>query len=316
MLMTYIYKFYLYIITINNIFIAILLCVSLLFLYKILRIKILCKDLYLYNKFVTYFSVILYIIFFICLLLLLRWLNYDTVIDLKHIYNNLQQFLQEKSFGECLISVLFMINVIAFWLILFKKMRSILTIQLLKFHLYNYYYAVYDNMLNNMYSLGLEHIGPFTVKEKEEKKFKVFTHFLYAKVLDKFLAKCYILPTLAIEVGLGKLSSILAKFVYFEKFSNFIFYLARNVLVSIRNLLFYSLILLIVYDCIFNNWIITKIYALLPFYIIFMLYYKLGYFLYNTDHVKNEIIFERCYCFPYIAYFNISKEEDDYKDPI
>jgi hypothetical protein len=171
-------------------------------------------------------------------------------------------------------------------------------------------------MKHEIYSLGLTHIGPFT--DVENKKHISKREVFYCKVVEKFeFGYSYGYFIMKFQYIIMRISQIFFKF--YEKYNIALFniiykffrFILKHSFVIFRYILFSVLILLVIYDCVFNNWIIVKLYYYLPFYLIFVLWYKFSFFLYNTDSVRNEIIFERCYCYPEIAYMFVTDKDDE-----
>lgn len=280
MIRLYIIQFFNYFIYFNPIELLLVLVLSLVILYKILRIKIVCKDLRIHNKFFNYGCVTLYIITCILVLIIIRWLHYNCILDVTSIANSCLNFIAIHSYLQILVAVLLIINIIFLWFIVFIKIHALLVIELLKFHLYHYYYYI-------------KVLGPF--------KNTVIISTLYCKVIDNFY--------------LGMFRSINKYFLYLRSFSNFLnrlykkypfsifkgiskIFSIRNAFAVFRYTFFFILIFLVMYDCILNIWVLTKVYIYLPVYFLFVLWYKLTCFLFKTDDVSNKIIFQHYYCYP------------------
>jgi hypothetical protein len=84
-------------------------------------------------------------------------------------------------------------------------------------------------------------------------------------------------------------------------------YIARRIKIFV----FSILIIIFIYDCYINNFILiyTKYYLL--FYMIFHLWCKLSDFAQCENIGINELLFERTYCFPKIVYINLTEEEEE-----
>lgn len=67
---------------------------------------------------------------------------------------------------------------------------------------------------------------------------------------------------------------------------------------------------LFLYNCYFNNFIITKIFYYLPFYIIYNIWYNITEFLTYTDGTLNRIIYKRYYEEDNVLYLESTEEEN------
>jgi hypothetical protein len=88
----------------------------------------------------------------------------------------------------------------------------------------------------------------------------------------------------------------------------FIKYL-KYILLHLPKIIF---VLLLLIDCIFNNYKIHYIFYYLPFYFIFHLWDISADFLVKTDNQTNKIIYERYYEEDNVKYINTTNEEDNF----
>lgn len=75
--------------------------------------------------------------------------------------------------------------------------------------------------------------------------------------------------------------------------------------------MFSLLLVLFVYDCYFNNFVIEKVFYYLPIYFLFLMWYTVSFFLYNTSHELDSILFEMYYCEPLVIYVNLTPEYEE-----
>ena len=69
-------------------------------------------------------------------------------------------------------------------------------------------------------------------------------------------------------------------------------------------------LLLFTYDCYYHNWIISKVFYYLPFYMLYNLWYKSSQFICSQNARYNRIIYERYYCRDVIIYYALTDEEE------
>jgi hypothetical protein len=68
--------------------------------------------------------------------------------------------------------------------------------------------------------------------------------------------------------------------------------------------------ILVLYDCYYNDFVITILFKFLPYYFLYTLWYKLSLFWYDkTFYIMDQILYDLYYCKPNIEYFNL--DEDD-----
>ena len=73
-----------------------------------------------------------------------------------------------------------------------------------------------------------------------------------------------------------------------------------------------SCLLLILWDCLYNNFVLSKIFYILPFVIIYHLWISVLTLCRYDSELLNEIFYERYYCEDKIIYNNTTTAEDDF----
>jgi|ERR1700678_595 len=93
----------------------------------------------------------------------------------------------------------------------------------------------------------------------------------------------------------------------------------QQTLITICNIIEYlipvvihiTLIILLFYDCIYNNWIISKIFYYLPFYIIYSLWRRISNFCRFSDLSFDILYYDLYYNQDLVEYSNFSDEEEE-----
>jgi hypothetical protein len=86
----------------------------------------------------------------------------------------------------------------------------------------------------------------------------------------------------------------------------------RTLRLIIKKIPLSFLIILFLYDCYFNSYVITKIFYYLPFYLVYTIWYNLTMFLCNNDAILDRIIYERYYEENNVVYVATTIEQDEY----
>ena len=222
----------------------------------------------------TYIGAIGYFIFFICILIGIRYIQLYTYLDLKQLpYLILNAF---SSFHN----TIFTIFIILLWVLIFIKIQNLLIYQAWKIYLYHKYKYSY-NEKSDYYKLiwKLEDI-------KDHWSYHAFC-IKIARTLKAFAKK------LKIEKVISFCSNFLKFFTFFRYF-------------------FFSLLwICIIFDCYFHNFVLIYTKYYLFFYVIFILWYKLSLFFFYEKAPLDEVLYERTYCFPRIVYVNLTEEEEN-----
>lgn len=140
-------------------------------------------------------------------------------------------------------------------------------------------------------------------------------------LLMKEIRKRHLYQFYNLKISYYKL--LVIKFSSKMSYQNYLFHLSKIINKKPENLRFNRLFHLIIrytplvilfsiliYDFLVNNFLISKVFYFLPFYIIYMIWYNTTEFLYYTNHELNEIIHERYYLEEKMLYINTTPQED------
>jgi hypothetical protein len=277
--------------------IVLLLVISSRFLFKLLTKDLLPNgyemlDFKIKNKIYNWICVFIYIGIFIMGIIILRIYRKDFLLDLKPLYKYFKFLYINHEY--LLISIIFL-SFICYLLLLvtvLKYSKAFLELRLLRQHIVLRYpkegYFAWT-------------MPPYHRDVKS---------CLYREIIYWFQKVHH--PTLK-----GKIIDMLLPIgVYLEKRSY-----TKLVKIKIKITSFiincfnikYNIILLpilVLYDCYYNDFVITILFKFLPYYFLYTLWYKLSLFWYSKNvYVTDEILYELYYCKPNIEYFNL--DEDD-----
>lgn len=197
---------------------------------------------------------ILFITLFFCLYILgmfyLRFCNFGKSLDLKEIFFNLISFFVYETINYIIITLLYNILFVIVIIIFIIKLMKSIKLNLFKIHIY----------IISCYPLGFFQITPYT---KFTSKFEAF-YTLFSGVFYYLYRN---------------LLKIISKYILKKEYNYYNTNKITNYLYKIRdkNALF-ILIILIFYDIIFNNFVLTKMYYFIPIV-----------FLYNLVKLINDI---------------------------
>lgn len=232
------------------------------------------------NFYLTYFFVFIYIFYYIIIMLIFRYQAWGHSFDLHQLYlvfSNIYHISKVLLLFVLILLILIFLTLIKVRLFLLKEIR--------KFHLF------YQNDSTFRRSLKMQPIweaegcpGDINLMIKsqyhtlvDEIKFYYTFHGLLKKIWSKINGEYYELTNKDIK--------------YLKGLRNFLLFGPKLIL-----------IFLIIYDCYYYNFILTKIFYYLPFYIIYMLWYQATDFIYNTCDVMNKLLYERFYLEEFVIY--------------
>lgn len=250
-------------------------------IYKLFKYKV-SIDYKIYHSWINWLAVSAYFSLYVIYILILRYLAWGKSISLKVLYTLIET--QLLTYGILYISLL--LSAIILCLMILIRLRTLLTKELIKRHIWLLYY-----------------------KRKTDTKYKAFLlqyRMYYSYSVFNITVVLYIYRTLLriIEnVFATKIKAILVNTlenVFYPKLKHNLKYLPIIIL-----------LVLVIYDCYFNAWVITKIFYYLPFYMLFNLWYKSSQFLRHNNIQFDRIIYERYYCLDAIIYSNTTDEEEE-----
>lgn len=229
------------------------------------------------NRLINWLWCIFYIILFICIILFLRFYRMHNTLDLKPMFEFIKFFIIQKEF--CLLLIFFLIILLVGFIIIYilKHLKTFLEIKLLSQHIILLY--------------PLENYVAYTKPERErslghESPYREFLYWVEENIGYSCARRC-IYSVYSFIMKLFKIKPLLARNV-----SNFI-----TAILDIK----YNMVIipiLVIYDIILNNLIISKIFVLLPFYLLYTLWYKFTKFQSTAYPLKElaEIVYEIYYC--------------------
>jgi hypothetical protein len=248
--------------------------------YKIYRYKV-SIDYKIYKPILNYLAITLYISYYIIALLIIRFYMWNKSIDLNVFINKIKEL---HSVNGILI-LLFIFSIWTFFIACLITLRKTLIKEIIKYHIYIYshydYTSIYRKLIRNHYFRSL--------KTCEQKL------LIYSWKFTKFLINLFNYKYKDVLINkLGKSNSKLESFFV------------------LRIIPILLLIILFLYDCYFNNWIITKMFYYLPFYLLYNLWYQTNSFLDGNHIIFDRVIYERYYKTKDILYVNTTDEEEEF----
>jgi hypothetical protein len=265
-----------------------LLLISLLILiiYILLTPKKRKRNLYAYkitNFILNKALIMIYISFFFLLMFILRVYRASLVIDLKRLQPFLMAYKNLYQVSPINVILIGLICLLGFFIILLVliKIHKFFIKELVKYNLY------------------------FRHKKNDYDRFCNFFGFKYS--YQKFLDKIYYVFACNIrEILIGNYRD--NEIIWVDK-------LLRWIAVQIQRLikiLLLSLIpILIIYDCIYNDWVLKKVFIYLIFYFIYNIWYRYSNFLYNSCRPYDEMLYNIYYNTDQIVYINLPDEDEE-----
>ena len=259
-------------------------CLIWIWMYQIYKYKV-SVDYKIYWPKFNWLANCIYLSLYIILLIILRYYTWGKPVDLQSIFNKLNHFLLEHD----LLLSLFLFTLWVLFFVIMLRIRTILTKELIKRHIWAMY-LYYRNPKYRLYFNYIEkYINKYSYRQILHFKLRIYLYITSLKLIDYF-----IIPD--------------------TKISNKIKYIVDTGVISklhylYRRLPFLVLVILFIYDCYYNSWIITKVFYYLPFYLIFNLWYKSSNFLCKNYAEFDRILHEMYYCRDIILYVGVTKEE-------
>lgn len=215
-----------------------------------------------------------YILYYVIILFLLRTFMRNKELNLIDLFISFQNILSKNIFNG-IILILLAITL----LLSLKKTNSFLKKELRKRFIFSYHHKTYQNFIKQK-------------KECSEKNisFTTFNDSFFTKLIDNF-GQNYSHKTFIRKI-LYDFSCILSLFNY--EMNPYIMH-NKKLMLFIRILPYALLIILLSYDCYYNNFVITKIFYYMPILYIYNLWYNVSYFILDLNHMLLKIIYERFY---------------------
>lgn len=235
--------------------------------------------------FFTYIGAISYFGFYILFFLFLRLIYIHTPLDLKNIPIFIDKFFKiyNKSLETQIFFTFFSIVCIMLWIYIFIKINKRLSYHVWQIYLYN----------EQKYLL---------------QKIVIRKSLLYTYPIEKFLKfSIYGLSSFLIDVFQKGI-----KYLNWPNGFNYLQNLPYIFIVRIIKIfVFLILIIIFIYDCYINNYILIYTKYFLLFYMIFHLWCKLSTFAQFNNIGINMLLFRRAYCFPKMVFINLTEKEEE-----
>jgi hypothetical protein len=304
--MTY-YNQLIFLLTFNDFFFVKLVTIFICILLNIVLIKKLFKPLWpngyepfdifkIKRKYITWFSISMYIGIFIIFILIRRIFRMGTALDLKPIGTFFYALYKKEEYFMGLFISLSICICLLLLIVILKKLKNSLELSLMRQHLYLQYSD----------ETAYENYKPKTIKLKY-----VSVHNYYQEIL-------YWFKKISFTTFCSRLHSIFLDIYHITNRNNYK-YLAytvekiRHITLALVTLEYnvFSIPILIGYDIYYHHWVITKLFYFLPFYFIYVLWVRVSLFLFTIYQIRflNEIVYEIYYCQPDILYLELSEEE-------
>lgn len=215
------------------------------------------------NYYFTYTLVIIYICYNFSFYFILRCLRWGQNIDIKLIYNHFLTLFRNHSMIQNILQLELMLIFIICFLILLFQFRTIIIKEVYKFHLYETNKHLENEQKESFYSKYMHRFARKYSFNTLERKLNIFFSGNICKFLSIFVGKS------------KKLDESIGYYFLDDKFKNFLRYLPLVIL-----------ILLLLYECYFNNFILHLIFYYLPFYILVLFYFRIS-----------DVVDKRCFTF-------------------
>jgi hypothetical protein len=239
----------------------------------------------IHNFTLNWVFITIYIFYYIVIILYLRYITWGYQVDLNVYFYKFKEYFIANNLAFIL---LLLIGVVIFLFLV--KLRVFLLKELRKRHLYQIHHQLFESI--KIYIINCQ---------KHGKKYRPGLHYkpIYNRIIYK-LQHFYAYHRVFIRIA-----SLIFGDNYIDVFSRYSF--IKTLIKNSHKLL---LILILAYDCYFNNFIISKVFYYLPFYILYNVWYNITEFLLQTNSALNRIIYERYYEEDQVLYLRTTKEEE------
>src|ERR1700761_3615011 len=278
--------------------IALLLIIFLLYLF-VFKVKINLNriNIKVYSFAVNVFWVLIYLLLFLITTFSLRILRayYEQFTDLKILYNYIMLWLSaglmEKIFWFQIV-----IFIILLWLAIFGNVRKFLTTYLIALHIFIKGKKYQYRLCNPIY------------REKKDGIFQLVGYkrkdFFYNNLINKIAFNKLSFRYFAEDIIGGSILKIAGIFKN-QQIHNAAMLFYRNSLSILISLPLIGLLSTITADILINDAILKYTSTYMPFYALYILWYKLSFFLAHSYSEYDQQIYEMCYGAPYVIYHNM-----------
>lgn len=247
------------------------------------------------NFWLTYLAAISYISFYILLFLFLRILYINKTTDLKQYYYIIEILQSTTLYYKCLI-ILSGISLILIWIIIFIKVRKILSWKCWQLH---FYWVNLENV-RKCQEYFLEECFQKNYSRKKAKISDIYHRFVHI-FEDHF--SLYTVTFFIYKIILYIMRKFKGKTYTF-------YYKIHHYAPPLYLLILSGFIGILLYEIIWQNWVIYYTLYYLFFYMIFGLWYRISLLFWYGIHSLNIVIFEQTYCEPEIYYVNLTALEE------
>jgi hypothetical protein len=265
--------------------------------------KILTKDIHPHgfefndlksdNQLVTWICVTLYIFIFILAIAVLRLYRKDLSLDLKPIYTFFKFAWTNHDYLFIIIILVSCILYMLLFVIILKYIKSFLEIHLLKLHIVLWYdkkdYIAWT-------------VPPYD-RISVTSRYKEIVYWFKLISFDKLETK---ISCFFIKIGLY-FKQRLYIFILIDKFLDLFENFVRNSLNIKYNI--FLIPMLVLYDCYFNNFVLTTLFQFLPYYFVYTIWYKLSIFYIEANFHMDNIIHELYYDSPKVMYLGLDNDD-------
>ena len=254
-------------------------------IYKIITNKQLTRDLKIYNFNLNTLFITIYFVVFIIILLIFRYIRFGYTFDLISFFNNINVFYSKVPF-------IFFVDFIFLLLLLFLlliKFKNFLNREILKRHLYYYYFSHLESVKNFV----IKNPGKYPTRKD---------YSLYVRICDN-LKDIYNYSVYVDKIVLYGILTNYCKLLHTDYYPRQLKTYSTFILIHLYKIIF---IILVIIDC------IHLIFYYLPFYFLIHLWISCSSFLKKTFDSLNNIIYERYYLENFVKYINTSDEEDEF----
>lgn len=285
---------------ISKLTVLILLIVFIYVLCNILRKKHRKEYQFRINNFyISFISAFLYLFFFPTWILYIRISNLGFEFDLKPLgvfyYKLKLSFLHNAiiTIYYCTIVILCIILI----LVLLLALHTLFVKEIIKCHLY-----LMETQTHLNPKMKLKYVYNYYQKNIERFCYKYSYNVMLTKIL-KFLilSKTYTFINFSI-LNLEKND---------QRFHYFLLKVYHKIEKYMPILVILLIPICIIYDCLYNDWVLSKIFYYLIFYMLFNIWKRISSFLQHTDNSFNLMFYELYYKENNIEYFNFDKEAED-----
>lgn len=283
-----------------------------LILRHLVKTRVYFLDFKIYSFFWTHFLGALYVSTFFILFGVLRFFRMDREVDLKKLLHT-QEFLSIANTPKQVIILLIALNLFLLSMLVIKIVRSYFNRELYKLHLY------YANlhMLYTYIDVTRLTRGEHSGNTRRLWYSNMFSHavyhrwyqkFTYSGVMEYIRFKYLIKIAIIFENKVLKVKNptLFNRVMY--KIFDYIFAAAERIFSYPPSLiLFYTFF----YDCYYNNLILHKVFYVLPFYALFLIWYRVSDGLDKRFSEYDGVLFLKMYAYPHIMFMESSREENN-----